>query len=820
MAIFKCKMCGGSLEIGNETVATCEYCGTQQTLPKTTDEVVSNLFNRANNLRLKCEFDKAAQIYEKIVEQDDSEAEAHWGLVLCKYGIEYVEDPKTFQRIPTCHRTLFEAVTTDADYQAAIDYSDAGQQQIYEAEARAIDKIQRDILSIVKNEKPFDVFICYKETDESGKRTVDSAIANDIYHQLTQEGFKVFYAAITLEDKLGQEYEPYIFAALNSAKVMLVLGTKPEFFSSVWVKNEWSRFLQLMKSDRSKLLIPCYRDMDAYDLPEEFAHLQAQDMSKIGFINDVIRGIKKISKTTKSEVTIVKETAVSNSESLNIAPLIERAFLFAEDGEWDSADEYCEKILDLDPRNARAYLCKLLVELRINTLDGLKDCDQPFGSSNNYQKILRFGDEELKAVLADHISAINNRKENARLDGIYSWAKNAMLTARTESSYKEAASRFETISHYQDSAALAQECYEKAEAARKDEILFDGNARMTSNVIFKLETAIKLFESIPGWKDADEKILQCQEKIENLKAKTERERLEKVRRAELAQIAKEKKIKLFKKIALVVSLIVVVMVAFIILLSTVIIPAVKYNEANALFNEGNVDEAYAIFNELENYKDSVEKAGNIRLTKTKETLQNIKVGDYIKFGAYEQDNDASNGKEGVEWRILKIENEKVLIISKYALDCQPYHATNESATWETCSLRKWLNNDFINSAFSEEEKARIPTVKVAADKNATTGSDVGNSTEDKVFLLSIMEAKEYLNHDALLQCEATTYSDARGVYTQSSRLVCDYWLRTTGVSQFYASFVNNAGSLGYRGARIDDTDMGVRPAMWIDLNAN
>ncbi|MBR5500481.1 MAG: toll/interleukin-1 receptor domain-containing protein, partial [Clostridia bacterium] len=295
MSIFKCKMCGGTLEIqNNETVATCEYCGTRQTLPKSREEVISNLFNRANNLRLKCEFDKAAQIYEKILEQDDSEAEAHWGIVLCKYGIEYVEDPKTFSRIPTCHRTLFQAVTADPDYQAAVDYGDSNQQQIYENEARQIDRIQKDILAIVKNEAPFDVFICYKETDESGKRTVDSTIANDIYYQLTQEGFKVFYAAITLEDKLGEAYEPYIFAALNSAKVMLVLGTKPEYFTAVWVRNEWSRFLNLMKTDRSKLLIPCYRDMDAYDLPEEFAHLQAQDLGKSGFIHDGVRGIQQV----------------------------------------------------------------------------------------------------------------------------------------------------------------------------------------------------------------------------------------------------------------------------------------------------------------------------------------------------------------------------------------------------------------------------------------------------------------------------------------------------------------------------------------------
>lgn len=301
MSVFKCKMCGGNLQISENTnIATCEYCGTNQTISKSRDEVITNLYNRANDLRIKCEFDRAEQIYEKILEQDNTEAEAHWGIVLCRFGIEYVKDPKTEQMIPTCHRTSYESVITDADYLSAIKYGDNKQKEFYISEAVIIDKIQKKALDIVRNEAPFDVFICYKETDENGKRTVDSTLANDIYYQLTQEGYKVFYAPITLEDKIGKEYEPYIFAALNSAKVMLVLGTKPEYFNAVWVKNEWSRYLKLIKEDRSKLLIPCYRDMNAYDLPDEFAHLQAQDMSKIGFIQDLLRGINK---------TIIKESA-------------------------------------------------------------------------------------------------------------------------------------------------------------------------------------------------------------------------------------------------------------------------------------------------------------------------------------------------------------------------------------------------------------------------------------------------------------------------------------------------------------------------------
>ena len=165
---------------------------------------------------------------------------------------------------------------------------------LYEKEAATINEIQKGILAISCQEEPYDVFICYKETDENGERTHDSVDATDLYYELTEMGYKVFFSRITLEDKLGTAYEPYIFAALNSAKIMVVLGSKPEYFNAVWVKNEWSRFLSLMKTDRKRTLIPAYRNMDPYNLPKEFSHLQALDMNKLGFMSDLTRGIKKI----------------------------------------------------------------------------------------------------------------------------------------------------------------------------------------------------------------------------------------------------------------------------------------------------------------------------------------------------------------------------------------------------------------------------------------------------------------------------------------------------------------------------------------------
>ena len=271
MAIFKCKMCGGDLDVvDGMSVAECEYCGTKQTLPKLNDNEKEIMYERAGHFRRNNEFDKAMGIYEKILDIDNTDAEAYWSLVLCEYGIEYVEDPSTHKRVPTVNRAQFTSVFMNENYKSAIQYADAYQRSIYEEEAKNIDNIQKGILEISQNEEPFDVFICYKETDEHGRRTHDSVLANDLYHQLTQEGFKVFFSRITLEDKLGAAYEPYIFAALNSAKVMVVIGTKPEYFNAVWVKNEWARFLAQIKNGADKILIPAYKDMDPYNLPKNF----------------------------------------------------------------------------------------------------------------------------------------------------------------------------------------------------------------------------------------------------------------------------------------------------------------------------------------------------------------------------------------------------------------------------------------------------------------------------------------------------------------------------------------------------------------------
>ena len=150
MAVFKCKMCGGTLEISEgQSVVICDYCGTQQTLPRLNDERIADLYDRANHFRRNNDYDKALGIYELILNENKEDAEAYWSIVLCRYGIEYVEDPKLRKRIPTINRAQFTSILADDDYKSALKYADAFQRAVYEREAKSIDEIHKNILILI-----------------------------------------------------------------------------------------------------------------------------------------------------------------------------------------------------------------------------------------------------------------------------------------------------------------------------------------------------------------------------------------------------------------------------------------------------------------------------------------------------------------------------------------------------------------------------------------------------------------------------------------------------------------------------------------------
>lgn len=210
---------------------------------------------------------------------------------------------------------------------------------------------------------------------------------------------------------------------------------------------------------------------------------------------------------------------------------------------------------------------------------------------------------------------------------------------------------------------------------------------------------------------------------------------------------------------------------------------------------------------------------NVYAERELEQIKSAKVGDYVSFGTYEQDNNTSNGEEDIEWLVLEVADRKALVISKYALDCKQYNTSYTCVTWENCSLRKWLNDDFVNIAFSYAEKAMISTVTVPADKNPKYSISSGNTTQDKVFLLSITEVNKYFNSDSERKCKATAYAVADGAWVSNDNSSCLWWLRSPGRYEFDASYVYNDGSVLEHGSYVDLTHNAVRPALWIDLNS-
>ncbi len=202
----------------------------------------------------------------------------------------------------------------------------------------------------------------------------------------------------------------------------------------------------------------------------------------------------------------------------------------------------------------------------------------------------------------------------------------------------------------------------------------------------------------------------------------------------------------------------------------------------------------------------------------------VEVGDIYTFGAYQQDYSTSNGKEPIKWLVLTKEGNKVLLISKQALDCKPYNTSESDVTWETCSLRKWLNGTFLDAAFSPEERIRIVSTTVSADKNPQYTTNPGNATTDKVFLLSIDEAEQYFDNDEARKCVPTAYAmaidtDASGPCTKGGATTREWWLRSPGLEQGGAACVTSVGAVAYGGIPVEFYDcVYVRPALWIILN--
>ena len=199
-------------------------------------------------------------------------------------------------------------------------------------------------------------------------------------------------------------------------------------------------------------------------------------------------------------------------------------------------------------------------------------------------------------------------------------------------------------------------------------------------------------------------------------------------------------------------------------------------------------------------------------------ISDIKIGSIITYGRYFQDSDSN--KSPIEWLVLDVQGNEALIVSKYALDCKQYHKRWNGITWEACELRTWLNNDFIKSAFSDEETKMITVSELKNDDNPEYRTRSGNNTKDRIFCLSIAEAEKYFSRDKDRICKPTTYARQQWANVNWANInkrgeTSYWWLRSTGLVQYYVSYIEERGKINQAGCHIYHYHNAVRPALRI-----
>lgn len=398
MSVCRCQVCGGHLILKEDHFAVCDSCRTEQFLPRI-DSNVTNLYERANHLRQLPDFDRAAKLFNQVLDRYPKDAATYWQIVLCKFGVYYQKDERTQSFKPTLHRMMRTSLLTDPDYLKALEYATTYERTIYQQEAEEIFRIQQRYERISQNEKAFDVFISYKDTDEeTGQRTPDSELAHSLYNDLTAQGLRVFFSHITLRDKSGVDYEPYIFAALESAPVMLLVSTAPQYVNGVWVRNEWMRYLNLIALNEDKVLIPVVRDMDPYDLPDEISHLQAVNLRNVGARQELLQRVMELAKRDKAAAAPQR----AENQGASVEPLIAGMYRQLQAGEFkgpQGASSYITRIHAIDPQNSDGFLGRLMIEHQAKTPEQLPKANELLTTSENYRRAMQFGSEAQQTKL-------------------------------------------------------------------------------------------------------------------------------------------------------------------------------------------------------------------------------------------------------------------------------------------------------------------------------------------------------------------------------------------------------------------------------------
>lgn len=833
MAAFICRYCGAPLELSGTTVCECQSCNILQSVPLIDSAEKRELLTRAEQLRREQRYDKAIQLYEKMITLSPTDADLYWALALCRYGVLFFADGGS-----VLQRTQAHSFTSDSDYQQALKFADEKQRGLMEHIAGSIDEKQREIseLSIGKS---YDVLLCSGADDKSVK------CSTELYSRLCSENMNVFYPQVTLKETAKSEWEPFLFSAVYSAKVLIIAVTDRSIFDDVLAMNLCGRFMSGSMSGRA--VIPVLYGVPPEELPSELTKFQALNAASLGFEQDLAASVKALISGVRS-----------NGSAQKNSPLVRRAYIMLSDRQFSEAAAMCGRIELQSP--GEAALIRLLCEYRLTDEESLETLSADIMQSENYRIAMQYGSEALRLKLKKYAlcaqknlqSAQQNDNGNKSTDQDFNGA-NEVYSAKVTPLKKHsrltvfaaalaltalAAAAVIVISHNGSIAGseltASEPILSEQEAGfERAKALFDEGKYVEAEAAFvslgndgengewadkcrymqaeqylssdDIEDARGIFLRLGDYGDSAEKVNACD--YRSAEIAEENGEFESAAEA-FDALGAYSDSKMRRKECL-------------------------YKQAGKLLDSGELDSAEAVFREIEYYHDSADKLKDINYKRAEMLLENgeyysayekfgeldgwsdsaarakdslyqyarslfeakdfhsvisplTELGDYLdsrdmlnaawleraleqldghdKRHAYStltfrvEDgyapaqpyitalrNELLNGADwswsfylgkypgsdppndsSISWIVLKREGGMALVVTENALEYLPFDADG-GTSWNDSSLRSWLNGDFYQNAFTDDEKALI--VKSASGSSA-----------DNVFLLSSDEA--------------------------------------------------------------------------------
>ncbi len=434
-----CKICGGEITPDEERVTgSCLGCGAETMFPKSDIKKL----NRITYLRNELDFDGAMKLANGLVDDNPSDSEAYWNRLLCQYGIQYIRSGG--KRSPVCrvNPAALPEFTESDDYKHTLYYATETAQPQYTAMAQQIAEAVTVSRGVFAQAEEYDIFVLTSE-EVSPDRDLDGS---RLFLRFTENlGFKVFYVPETLKDMDEPEKAARIAAALEHSRIMHAVFKSPSDCRSGYMNYAVRVFSKMAKENSEKQLFPIFNSemLLFQQLPEELVWFdEAFDSADDEFMREISDSAEKILKP--EEAAIVPDSIVT-ATAANKENLIKRAYMFLEDGEFDTADTYFDKILDIDIEDSRAYIGKLLAEYKLTSEDQISTIPHPVTDDKNYIKAIRFATpeqkkhyESLNGAIIDYIESEKKRisEERQRLNAERE-EKEAIERQRRERQMKE-----------------------------------------------------------------------------------------------------------------------------------------------------------------------------------------------------------------------------------------------------------------------------------------------------------------------------------------------------------------------------------------------